>query len=75
MVRQQTKAITATRSTRTTKAQTSDASSPASQDDIAERAYEIWTQRGGDAMENWLTAEAELNCRKTPASRSRTSRS
>lgn len=29
-------------------------------DDIAEHAYYLWRERGGDAMQNWFTAEQQL---------------
>ena len=29
-------------------------------DQIAQRAYEIWSNQGGDETSNWLRAEAEL---------------
>lgn len=32
----------------------------ATHDEVAQRAHEIWIERGGDAQANWLQAEAEL---------------
>ncbi len=37
-----------------------DSPSPPSRDDIAQRAYFIALQRGGDPVSNWLAAETEL---------------
>jgi hypothetical protein len=30
---------------------------PALNDRIAQRAYELWVERGGDSLHNWLDAE------------------
>lgn len=35
-----------------------------SHDEIARAAYERWLERGGDAVENWLAAEADLRARR-----------
>lgn len=34
-----------------------------SQSDIAQRAYEIWLERGGASVGNWLEAERQLRSR------------
>lgn len=34
-----------------------------SQADIAQRAYEIWLERGGASVANWLEAERQLRAR------------
>lgn len=31
-----------------------------SHDDIAQQAYMLWLERGGNEMENWLEAERQL---------------
>ncbi|TVQ57184.1 MAG: DUF2934 domain-containing protein [Phycisphaerales bacterium] len=73
MAKAQTKAITATRKATTTSAP-KQPQAP-SQNQIAERAYKIWQDTGGTPEDNWLTAETELNGKKTSTSRSRASRS
>jgi hypothetical protein len=48
---------------------------PATHEQIAERAHQLWQQNGGNAVDNWLAAETELNgMKKTPSKRSRSSR-
>ena len=43
---------------RTTKKKT--ATTAITQEQIAERAYYLYLERGGDELENWLHAEREL---------------
>ena len=39
------------------------ASAPVTHEHVAERAYYISLEAGGDAFENWLRAESELTAR------------